>query len=163
MSPKLANPPPRLVCVARERHASSDNKAPFAMTTLRCCLTAARSCTRDPGRAHHRTAAERISGRTRRRAYTLVETRSHSRGRPSSGPAASLTLRVVGRTLHRSRGAVSDCSAKSSWVDCAATNAKRAPGDDGQVRVIFWLRGPDLNRRPSGYEPDELPDCSTPR
>ncbi|HFQ4862878.1 TPA: hypothetical protein ACGUTL_003887, partial [Vibrio vulnificus] len=25
-----------------------------------------------------------------------------------------------------------------------------------------WLRGPDLNRRPSGYEPDELPSCSTP-
>ncbi|WP_205068488.1 hypothetical protein, partial [Vibrio cholerae] len=23
--------------------------------------------------------------------------------------------------------------------------------------------GPDLNRRPSGYEPDELPSCSTPR
>ena len=21
----------------------------------------------------------------------------------------------------------------------------------------FWLRGPDLNQRPSGYEPDELP------
>ena len=28
---------------------------------------------------------------------------------------------------------------------------------------INWLRGTDLNRRPSGYEPDELPDCSTPR
>ena len=28
---------------------------------------------------------------------------------------------------------------------------------------LNWLRGPDLNRRPSGYEPDELPDCSTPR
>src|SRR6187551_1811940 len=26
-----------------------------------------------------------------------------------------------------------------------------------------WLRGLDLNQRPSGYEPDELPDCSTPR
>ena len=26
-----------------------------------------------------------------------------------------------------------------------------------------WLRGMDLNQRPSGYEPDELPDCSTPR
>ena len=26
-----------------------------------------------------------------------------------------------------------------------------------------WLRGPDSNRRPSGYEPDELPGCSTPR
>ena len=28
---------------------------------------------------------------------------------------------------------------------------------------LNWLRGTDLNRRPSGYEPDELPDCSTPR
>ncbi len=27
----------------------------------------------------------------------------------------------------------------------------------------IWLRGLDLNQRPSGYEPDELPDCSTPR
>ena len=26
-----------------------------------------------------------------------------------------------------------------------------------------WLREPDLNGRPSGYEPDELPSCSIPR
>jgi hypothetical protein len=26
-----------------------------------------------------------------------------------------------------------------------------------------WLRGRDLNPRPLGYEPNELPDCSTPR
>ncbi len=26
-----------------------------------------------------------------------------------------------------------------------------------------WLREPDLNQRPSGYEPDELPSCSIPR
>ena len=25
------------------------------------------------------------------------------------------------------------------------------------------MRGQDLNLRPSGYEPDELPSCSTPR
>ncbi|CAI8713818.1 hypothetical protein EMIT048CA2_110073 [Pseudomonas chlororaphis] len=25
------------------------------------------------------------------------------------------------------------------------------------------MREPDLNRRPSGYEPDELPGCSIPR
>ena len=28
-------------------------------------------------------------------------------------------------------------------------------------RASIWVQGLDLNQGPSGYEPDELPDCST--
>ncbi len=40
-------------------------------------------------------------------------------------------------------------------------NAKSRPA--GRLFPFRWWRGSDLNQRPSGYEPDELPDCSTPR
>ena len=33
----------------------------------------------------------------------------------------------------------------------------------GCIFHFNWLRSVDLNHRPSGYEPDELPGCSTPR
>jgi hypothetical protein len=32
-----------------------------------------------------------------------------------------------------------------------------------ETKQWVWLRGVDLNHRPLGYEPNELPDCSTPR
>ena len=41
-------------------------------------------------------------------------------------------------------------------------NKKPAPIVIGTGSCV-WLRGEDLNLRPSGYEPDELPGCSTPR
>ena len=34
---------------------------------------------------------------------------------------------------------------------------------EGLATLEIWLRGRDLNPRPLGYEPNELPDCSTPR
>ena len=39
---------------------------------------------------------------------------------------------------------------------------KKAPPVGRTMRRLIWLRGLDLNQRPSGYEPDELPGCSTP-
>ena len=44
-------------------------------------------------------------------------------------------------------------------VDCIGLKCHRFNTD---IAVLIWWRGKDLNLRPSGYEPDELPDCSTP-
>jgi integrase len=45
----------------------------------------------------------------------------------------------------------------------ATTETKSPASTEAYGASSSWLRGPDLNRRPSGYEPDELPGCSTPR
>ena len=61
--------------------------------------------------------------------------------------------------------AFGECGAYS----CVAIRAGQALlwGQKKTARAAFvrknWLRGLDLNQRPSGYEPDELPGCSTPR
>ncbi len=72
---------------------------------------------------------------------------------------------------------------KSPYINCART---QFGGRDGHFRCrfrrrhpartkrkeperklrpdsVWWLRELDLNQRPSGYEPDELPNCSIPR
>jgi type II secretory ATPase GspE/PulE/Tfp pilus assembly ATPase PilB-like protein len=50
---------------------------------------------------------------------------------------------------------------------CESCNNKGYKGRNAWGELILfekdWLRGLDLNQRPSGYEPDELPGCSTPR
>ena len=39
---------------------------------------------------------------------------------------------------------------------------KDPPFREGPDLAFCWWRGLDLNQRPLGYEPNELPDCSTP-
>jgi hypothetical protein len=43
-----------------------------------------------------------------------------------------------------------------------ANSSALTPGYSGLEVSPKWLRGLDLNQRPLGYEPNELPDCSTP-
>ena len=46
---------------------------------------------------------------------------------------------------------------------CVVFNKKVSFRKPLKLTYINWLRELDLNQRPSGYEPDELPDCSIPR
>src|SRR6202142_1538398 len=66
------------------------------------------------------------------------------------------------------QGVRSSASSPSSIAVARGPNVahqerKRVLGLVAKYPFSRWLRGPDLNRRPSGYEPDELPGCSTPR
>src|SRR5882672_570308 len=49
------------------------------------------------------------------------------------------------------------------WAELGSVRSTRKMGLKRVFRGLNWLRGLDLNQRPSGYEPDELPGCSTPR
>ena len=48
-------------------------------------------------------------------------------------------------------------------MNCTAHKPQKLKGlPTVLVSNPMWLRGVDLNHRPLGYEPNELPDCSTP-
>ena len=46
---------------------------------------------------------------------------------------------------------------------CKKCSKHKETGQNLRILACLWLRGEDLNLRPPGYEPDELPNCSTPR
>ena len=52
-------------------------------------------------------------------------------------------------------------TAEEAMRPADSTETRRAPGSL-ENRGLWW-RGRDLNPRPPGYEPGELPNCSTPR
>ena len=72
---------------------------------------------------------------------------------------ARLRAPWIARTTAFSRGIAACCS--TAWHPQGTEQKERHLAHSLSAR-LRWLRGPDLNRRPSGYEPDELPGCSTP-
>ncbi len=83
-----------------------------------------------------------------------------------------------GQLEERTRGLGQAPCTSGQEVDLPATAAHPGPDpahpdrlehegpDRASARAhknVLWLRGLDLNQRPLGYEPNELPDCSTPR
>ncbi len=128
--------------------ASSDR---ISMTASEGWPTIAPTPTAQPGPADPRGDKGQRRRPVSHRTSSRASGASRWRGRCRATPQAVRRL-AESHTLNHAR---------IPWDRCGSS---RRAGPLGPALLHFrWWRGQDLNLRPSGYEPDELPDCSTPR
>ena len=112
----------------------------------------------------------RRDGTVNRPSVPLTALRPSARRRWASAPSRSGKARSCHRELKTTPYLIPGGPEMSIRAGTSAERGTYRIKTDGllvpqeaAVYAVDWLRGLDLNQRPLGYEPNELPGCSTPR